>query len=133
MMAVANLLSHPTVTDDEIESGEFQGIRRCAKDLGRVIALAALAGRDDVTEWVAQWHVAVRSCFPATWRELARRTGHGFREMLADDDVMEQARKTLESGLLKGKGFDVTALRAFGERALGDAISVFESLAREEK
>ena len=36
MMALANLLSHPRVGLDRIESGPMQGLLRSAKDLGRV-------------------------------------------------------------------------------------------------
>jgi len=50
----------------------------------------------------------------------------GLRQMLADDDVMEQARQTTEVGLLNGKNYDVAALRGFGERLLDDAIKEFE-------
>ena len=47
--------------------------------------------------------------------------------MLADDAVMEQARKTTESGLLSGMGIDVPALRGIGERMLVDAIEPLET------
>jgi hypothetical protein len=122
MMALANLLAHPRIADDEIESGEFTGIRRCAKDLGRVIALAALAGREATAAWVGPWREALATCFPRSSAELARRAGTGLRAMLEDDEVMEQAQRTTEAGLLKGRGHDVAALRAFGERLLVDAI-----------
>ena len=52
MMAQSNLLSHSAVSDTEIESGEFRGLRRCARDLGRVLALAYLSGRDETETWV---------------------------------------------------------------------------------
>ena len=45
MMALANLLAHPQIGTDRIESGTMLGLLRAAKDLGRVIALARLAGR----------------------------------------------------------------------------------------
>jgi hypothetical protein len=126
MMALSNLLSHPTVTDVEIESGEFRGLRRCAKDLGRVLALAHLAGRDQTETWTTQWRNALPRSFPRTWREHASRTGSGLREMLADDTVMEQARKTTDSGLLSGMGLPIPTLRAIGDRLLADAIEPFE-------
>lgn len=126
MMAIANLLSHPMVTDTEIESGEFRGLRRCAKDLGRVIALAYLSGREETESWAGRWHDAIKRTFPRTWRDHASRAGTGLREMLADDSVMEQARKTTESGLLSGMGISVAALRGIGERLLADAIEPLE-------
>src|SRR4051794_21021658 len=100
MMALSNLLSHLAVTGVEIESGEFQGMRRCAKDLGRVLALAHLTGRDETELWADRWRDAIEKSFPKTWRQHATRAGAGLREMLSDDAVMEQARKTTESGLL---------------------------------
>jgi len=129
MMALANLLSHPAVTDTEIESGEFRGIRRCAKDLGRVLALAHLAGRDETETWIEHWLAGLAGSFPQTWRDHARRAGAGLRDMLADDDVMEQARKTTESGLLSGMGINVAALRGIAERLLVDAIEPLEQRA----
>jgi hypothetical protein len=129
MMALANLLSHPTATDTEIESGEFRGIRRCAKDLGRVLALAHLAGRDETESWIEHWLEGLRRSFPQTWSQHARQAGAGLRELLADDDVMEQARKTTESGLLSGMGIDLPALRGIAERLLADAVEPLETMA----
>ena len=46
MMALANLLSHPTLTQTKISLPiEGREIRRCSKDLGRVLAIARLANR----------------------------------------------------------------------------------------
>lgn len=131
MMALANLLSHPEVNDVEIESGEFRGLRRCAKDLGRVLALAYLSGRDETEGWPAAWREAMGGAFPRTWRAHARRAGSGLRELLADDEVMEEARRTTESGLLSGMGLGVPALRGVGERLLVDAVEVLEGGAGE--
>lgn len=122
MMALANLLSHPAVNDIEIESGEFQGLRRCAKDLGRVIALAYLSGRDETESWPDRWREGLARSFPRTWRAHARGAGSGLQELLVDDDVMEEARRTTDSGLLSGMGLDISALRAVGERLMVDAI-----------
>jgi hypothetical protein len=126
MMALANLLSHPSVNDIEIESGEFRGLRRCAKDLGRVLALAYLSGRDETEGWVDRWREGLEAAFPRSWRAHARQAGSGLREMLADDAVMEEARKTTEAGLLSGMGVDVAALRGVGERLLADAVELLE-------
>jgi hypothetical protein len=126
MMALSNLLSHQSVNDVEIESGEFRGILRCAKDLGRVLALAYLSGRDETEGWLDHWHEGLERSFPLTWREHASHAGAGLREMLADDGVMEQARKTTDAGLLSGMGIDVPALRGIGERLLVDAVEPLE-------
>jgi hypothetical protein len=126
MMALSNLLSHQEVTDIEIESGEFRGLRRCAKDLGRVLALAYLSGREETENWVNAWRTGVVKSFPQSWRDHVSRAGGGLREMLADESLMEQARKTTESGLLSGMGVGVRALRGVGERLLADAIEPLE-------
>jgi hypothetical protein len=122
MMALANLLSHRELTDTEIESGEFVGLRRCAKDLGRVLALAYLAGRDATDEWPTRWHEGLAKSFPRTWRKLCAQAGNGLRLMLEDEEILEQAHKTTEAGLLSGLGVDAVILRAVGERLLADAI-----------
>jgi hypothetical protein len=97
--------------------------------VGRVIALASLAGRDTTVEWVPQWRAGLEECFPKTWREHARHAGGGLRELLGDDEVMEEARKTTESGLLRGRDCDVEALRGFGRRLLVDAVEAIERIA----
>ena len=130
MMALANLLSHPVVNDVAIESGEFRGLRRCAKDLGRVLALAYLSGRDETEGWLARWRDAIARSFPRTWRAHAARTGAGLREMMADDGVMDEARRTTDAGLLNGMGVDASALRGVGARLVGDVIEPFEIGAR---
>jgi hypothetical protein len=131
MMALSNLLSHRIMTDVEIESGEFRGIRRCAKDLGRVIAIAYLSGREESETWLSQWLQGLEYSFPKTWRDYASTAGAGFREMLSDDSVLEQARKTTESGLLSGMGIDIASLRGIGQRLLADAIEPLEANARQ--
>ena len=129
MMALSNLLSHRSLDDVEIESGEFRGLRRCAKDLGRTIALAYLSGREETQSWVGHWHDALVKCFPRSWREHARSAGSGLRELLVDDQAMEEARMTTESGLLSGMAIDVPALRGIGERLLMDAVEPLEQSA----
>jgi len=64
MMALANLLSHQEVGNARIESGEMLGLLRSAKDLGRVIALAHLEGREGAEAWRDLWLRAVEKCFP---------------------------------------------------------------------
>ena len=71
MMALANLLSHPRVGSDRIESGPMQGLLLSAKDLGRVIALARLTGREETEVWPRTWLEALKNCFPDEWKELA--------------------------------------------------------------
>ncbi|NQT36315.1 MAG: hypothetical protein HQ581_02435 [Planctomycetes bacterium] len=122
VMALANLLSHPEVGSQRIESGYVKGVLRSAKDLGRVIAIARLAGRDETESWREQWFNSVQECFPERWRELFAKLGSGFEEMLKDDNVLEEARQTTDIGLLNGMNVSAEMLRASGERLLQDVI-----------
>ena len=56
MMALANLLSHPTIGPHRM-SEPIAGtwILRSAKDLGRVLALAWLSGRGGTAAWLDLW------------------------------------------------------------------------------
>ena len=126
MMALSNLLSHAPLREDRIESGEFTGTRRCSKDLGRVLALAYLSGREATEAWPESWFEALKKSFPRTWGEHARRAGDGLREILDDEDLLAEALKTTEAGLLGGMGVGAAALRGVGERLLVDAIGPLE-------
>ena len=123
MMALANLLSHPTVgtavTSTPIEG---QTVLRSAKDLGRVLALAWLEGPAGVERWLERWLRALQYCFEERWRELAARAGSGLRELLSDDDALEQAFHSCVYGLLAGRGVSLEQLRVAGERLLADVI-----------
>jgi len=126
MMALSNLLSHRAVGTTRIESGVFAGTLRSAKDLGRVLALAHLA-EGEAEQWPGRWEYAMRACFPGSWREHARRTGSGLRELLSDDDAMDEAVTTTEYGLLNQMGVDVAQLRAVGARFEVDVVREFEA------
>jgi hypothetical protein len=122
MMALANLLSHPEVGTARIESGPMQGLLRAAKDLGRAIALARLAGRDEAEQWLPKWREALELCFPDECKRLAARLGYGLKELLGDDNALEDAYKTTNIGLFSGMAVTPTMLRASGERLLMDVI-----------
>ena len=130
MMALANLLSHPRVGSNRIESGPMQGLLRSAKDLGRVIALARLAGREETELWPKTWLEALKDCFPEEWKNLAARVGDGLRELLDDDNALEDARKTTDVGLLSGMGVMAEMLKASGERLFLDVIDPLADMAR---
>lgn len=129
MMALANLLSHPEVRDDQM-SAPIGGrmIRRSSKDLGRVLALTVLAGLEEVELWVDPWRVGIQSWFPAEWKELAARVGDGLRRLLVMPEALDEARHSCEYSLLAGLGHTTASLTTAGERILGAAI---EPLARE--
>lgn len=128
MMALANLLSHPVVGTDRIVSGDMNGILRSAKDLGRVIALAHLTGRENTELWLASWAKAIRKCFPKGYKQLARQAGTGLTELLNDKNALAEAWQTTKIGLLSGLGVTSTILQSTGKRLLVDVI---EPLARQ--
>lgn len=132
MMALANLLEHPEIKPDRM-SGLFagRGIKRSNKDLGRVLAIATLADLHDYRPWAKAWLEALRACFPGDWRDFAKRAGHGLRELLASETDLEEALHTCLNGLLASQPPTLDALRAAGERMLGDAIETLEDLATE--
>ncbi len=131
MMALSNLLSHRRVGTERIKSGEIKGQLRSAKDLGRVLALAWLAGRDESEKWVASWSKGLRDCFPDDWKEFASQVGAGLKELLGDSAALEEARKTTDVGLLNLKGVTAVMLQATGERLLQDVIEPLELEAKD--
>jgi len=122
MMALANLLMHPRVGTALVESGPFRGLLRSAKDLGRVLALAYLAGRTETETWAGRWQWALQDAYPSGWRRLARQTGQGLRELLLQQTVLSQARQMTAVGLLSGKDVGEEGLRAVGQRLFADAV-----------
>ena len=95
---------------------------RSAKDLGRVLALAWLAGGEGVEQWLDPWRVALKQCFSEEHAELANCVGDGLRALLEDADALDQARFANEVGLLRGKRVGVEELRAVGQRVLAFAV-----------
>jgi hypothetical protein len=129
LMALAHLLEHPQVGAATM-SGLIEGrrIKRGAKDLGRVLAIAALAGPDAVDSWPAIWDEALRECFPTRWRDLAPRAGTGLRELLSSDEDLEQAMWTCNQGLLASRPLSLDQMRATGLRVLQDAADALAAL-----
>jgi hypothetical protein len=108
----------------------MRDLLRSAKDLGRVIALARLTGRDETEGWPGTWLEALKTCFPAGWGELAARAGDGLKELLADENALEDARRTTDVGLLRGMDLSAEMLKVTGERLLLDALEPLAELAR---
>lgn len=129
MMALANLLEHPEIKPDRM-SGLFAGraIKRSNKDLGRVLAITTLADLHDYRPWAASWKKALERCFPAEWRELASRAGSGLRQLLQNEADLEEAHHTCINGLLASQPPHIAALKAAGERLLGDCLETLEGL-----
>lgn len=130
MMALANLLSHFEVGTTRIESGDMLGTLRSSKDLGRVLALAWLEGREGTEAWQAPWLEAMQECFPQQWPSLLKTLGTGLEELLTDSNAMEEARMTTEIGLLNGMNVSVDMLRVTGERLLQDLIIPLRAVSR---
>lgn len=123
MMALANLLSHPTLGQSRMgDPVRGRKILRSAKDLGRVLALAWLSGREATERWRGDWVPAMRQCFPKRWRLLAKGAGAGLEELLGNAAALEDARITADVGLLSGLGVTAENLRAVGRRLLEDVI-----------
>jgi hypothetical protein len=124
LMALANLLSHPTLRPELVilKPEEGRTIMRSAKDLGRVLALAWLAPTDELRQWVDVWRLALRDRFPSDHDALARRAGDGLRALLSDPDALDQARHSVDTGLLRGHGIDAARLRVVGEQVIAFAL-----------
>lgn len=126
MMALANLLEHPTVRPDPIRGGfEGRAIKRSNKDLGRVLALAYLSENREpssLRDWAFDWHLALTQCFPGEAEALARQLGGGLRTLLNQPDDLDEAFHTCAYGLLAGFPVDQDTLRETGDRILGDAV-----------
>lgn len=134
MMALANLLHHPQIRADTM-SGLIRErrIKRSNKDLGRVLAIAYLAERENenaLRNWPERCLQALKATFPERWRKLARTADSGLVQLLRPEhhEDLEQAHHTCVNGLLAGLNPDLEELRITGERLLQD---VFRPLAEQ--
>lgn len=131
-MALANLLAHPEIRADLISQplhGVF--VKRSNKDLGRVLAIAALSGDEAVEGWAEIWGDDLRTCFSEEAAALARRAGSGLRALLDSPEHLEEARRTCVYGLLAQRPPSTEALLAVGRRLVQDAVEPLESWAPE--
>lgn len=131
MMALANLLSHPELGRQRM-SDPFKGrkLLRSSKDLGRVLALAWLSGREAARGWLEDWQAGLRQCFPVRWRTLAARAGSGLQALLEDREALDEAAVTTEVGLLSGRGVGAENLRAVGLQLTADVLRPLAERAR---
>jgi len=127
MMALANLLHHPTIAETLINDGS--GVKRSNKDLGRVLALAYLAraremnnNREEVSAWADHMALALREKFGADAAALAARAGDGIRALLASEADLVQALATAQRGLLSSVDLGLAGFAATGRRLLADVL-----------
>lgn len=128
MMALANLLHHPTIGRETMAGliGD-RSIKRANKDLGRVLALAYLAERESesaLESWPVQWIAAIRETFPGQSDKFQRSLGTGLEELLSDShgNDLEEAHHTCISGLLAGYRVSPAVMRATGRRLIEEVI-----------
>ena len=104
MMALANLLHHPKI--GEAVMGQLfadRKIKRANKDLGRVVALAFLADRQDenaLEAWKSRWRQALKDMAPHHAEQLLAAAPSGLQALLISPSDIEQALHTVNNGLL---------------------------------
>jgi hypothetical protein len=129
MMALANALAHPALSRDTMsEPIGGRVIRRCAKDLGRVLAIARLEQREAMEEWPEMWRGALEQRFGAAWRALAARATSGIHALLEDEDVFEQAHHSADVGILSGMSVSLPAFKGVAQQLIQDVLDPLAQL-----
>lgn len=133
MMALANMLHHPTIADTLIAGTTS---KRSNKDLGRVLALAHLTierdrrvGTEVLSEWPVSMWAALQEKFGSDARKLALRAGTGVRELMRSVSDLNQAVRIANLGLLASMNIGSEELMATARRLEAEVIEELELLA----
>ena len=133
MMVLANMLHHPVIAPD-LMAGTTT--KRSNKDLGRVLALAWLAGAQDrrdgtgeLEAWPGLMADALRARFPERAKSLALNAGAGIRALMASDGDRDEALSICNKGLLAFLEVDRDAFSATGRRFIQQVIEPLEDVA----
>lgn len=133
MMAMANMLHHPTVHPALISGDDYgRPIKRSNKDLGRVVTLAILCGPGETETWAGRWWAALQAIYPQQAVELATRAGSGLQQMLASAEDLNQALYTANKGLLAGRGVTDSTFKRFAELVLEETLEPLKTMAKDQ-
>ena len=137
MMALANLLHHPSIGPDLIAGTNW---KRSNKDLGRVLALAWLTaeqdrrnGTEELDAWAERMADALRARFPDRAKQLAQGAGSGLRELMAGDGDRNEALSICNKGLLASLEVSRDAFAATGRRVIQQVVEPLAEVAKDWK
>jgi hypothetical protein len=130
MLVLSNLLRNPVIRPERMETAGGLGARRSNKDLGRVLTIARLVGRDTTAEWPGPWEESLQTLHPSHWSGIAARAGDGIRALLASEGDLREALEISRVGLLAHVPVTLDEFRAVAERLVVDAIEPLEEAAR---
>ncbi len=126
LMALANLLSHPTIGTATIANTDDL---RSAKDLGRVLSLARLASAEELEGWPTIWWSALQKHFGHEAQALATRAGAGLRALLGDGYALGQAFDLATNGLLAGRGVGRDNFEIVAQQLISITVAELRELA----
>jgi hypothetical protein len=133
MMALANMLHHPTI-GPEVITGTTE--KRSNKDLGRVSALAWLAAQQDrrygtqeFDSWAEHMADALLARFPNRVKELALSAGASMRALISSDGDRDEALSICNKGLLASQEVGREAFAATGRRFIQQVVEPLEDAA----